>query len=207
MLVSMTSSVPERDVPIAGGRQEHRSDSVILRPLHGDSLDLVTGWLNAPDNLKWLDFGNVRRSLSRLSLSVMAGSRSHLVRLYCSEQDGRPIGVVGVNHISDPSKTGTLWAVRGDRNHGGRQITKRAVATLLHEAFMEHALNSVYTWVVETNSPSIAMVEATGFRRIGTQRACHSMDGQLFGRIHFDIVGNEINRDLVDLKIIEKTSL
>jgi len=165
-----------------------------LRRLEAADLPLVAGWLAAPDNAQWLDFGGGVQTLTPAALGVMNQRDLHQLRLYTDSDGGPPIGIVALSHVSRAFGTAMLWYVLGDKAHGGRGVTTRAVSELLGMAFAELGLVAVNAWTVEHNVPSQRVLERNGFRLIGRQRACHVIDGRRCDRLLFDLVAGQHER-------------
>ncbi len=162
-----------------------------LKPLDSPAvIELVARWLAHKDNYQWLDFGGGRRVPTAAALKIMTQMETHLLRVFTSDEDDVPIGVVGLNNVDRSFKTGTAWVVLGDRSYARQGYATRALSRLLTLAFQELGLHAIHTWVVEHN-PSIRIVERTNFRFIGRQRQCHYIDGQPFDRLLFDLLASE----------------
>ena len=71
-----------------------------------------------------------------------------------------------------------------------RGLATRAVNELLTEAFGA-GLRAIAAWAVDSNTPSIRVLERNGFRLIGRQRRCHVVDGQARDRLLFDLLAAE----------------
>ncbi len=46
-------------------------------------------------------------------------------------------------------------------------------------------------WTVETNTPSLGLLQRLNFRYIGRERRCHYIDGQPYDRLLFDLLASE----------------
>lgn len=153
-------------------------------------LELVARWLVDKQNYQWLDFGNGRQIVTPGLLKIMTQRDTHFLRVFTSDGDDIPIGVVGLNNVDRFFKTATLWVVAGDKASRGRGYATRAVSKMLTLAFQELGLLAVNTWVVEHN-PSIRVAQRVNFRPIGRQRQCHYIDGHAYDRLLFDILASE----------------
>ena len=162
-----------------------------LRRLEAADLPLVAGWLATPDNAQWLDFGGGIQTLTPAALAVMNQRDLHLLRLYSDSGGGSPVGIVALSNVSRAVGTAMLWYVLGDKAHGGRGVTTRAVSDLLGVGFGELGLVAVNAWTVEHNLPSQRVLERNGFRFIGRQRACHVIAGRRYDRLLFDLVAGQ----------------
>lgn len=162
----------------------------LLRLDTPEVLGLAAQWLADKENYQWLDFGNGRQSVTPVLLKIMTQRETHFLRVYTSDGDDTPIGVVGLNNVDRHSKTATLWVVLGNKSFRGRGYATRAVSKMLSLAFQELGLHAVNTWIVEHN-PSIRVAERNNFRLIGRQRQCHYIDGRPYDRLLFDILASE----------------
>lgn len=173
------------------------SSDVQLKPIEGaETIELVAGWLADKSNCQWLDFGDSGRVVTPAALKIMTQRDGHVLRLFTSDQEDRPIGVVGLSNINRHFKTATLWVVLGDKSYARQGYATRACSKMLSYAFRELGLHAVNSWVVESN-PSIHIVKHLNFRFMGLQRQCHSIDGQLRDRFWFDLLDCEHQGDLI----------
>ena len=162
-----------------------------LLPLaSSEILDLVAGWLAQKENYQWLDFGNGRQIVTPALLKIMAQRDTHFLRVYTGDRDDRPIGIVGLNSVDRVFKTGTLWAVAGEKSFSHRGYVSLASSKFLTLAFRDLGLHVVDTWIVDRN-PSVRSLERLNFRFIGRQRQCHTIDGRPYDRLLFDLLASE----------------
>jgi RimJ/RimL family protein N-acetyltransferase len=144
----------------------------------------------AKENHKWLDFGAGKQSLTSEWLKIMTQRETHVIRVYTSDGDDVPIGVVGLDDVNRPFKTARIWVVAGDKSLARQGNATRAMSKMLTHAFQELGLHAVSTWVVDGN-PSLRMIERLGFRFIGRQRQCHYIDGCGYDRLWLDLLASE----------------
>jgi RimJ/RimL family protein N-acetyltransferase len=162
-----------------------------LKPLDSpDLLRLVTGWLNEKDNAQWLDFGDGRQQVSVEWLKIALQRGTYVLRVFTSDVDDLPIGVVGLANIHRHFKTANFWVVLGDRAFAGQGYASRAGIEMLTLAFGELGLHSVHTWIVEHN-PSVRVARNMNFKPIGRQRQCHYIDGRAYDRLWFDVLASD----------------
>src|SRR5580765_7702115 len=107
-----------------------------------EMLDLVAGWLAQKENYQWLDFGNGRQIVTPALLKIMAQREAHFLRVYTWGSDDRPIGIVGLNSVDRVYKTGTLWAVAGEKSFSNRGYVSLASSKLLTLAFRDLGLHA-----------------------------------------------------------------
>ena len=173
---------------IARGLRRH---NMKLLPLDKpELLELAAGWLARKENHQWLDFGNGRPPFTPALLKIMAQRDTHFLRLFTSDRDDVPIGLVGLNNVDRVFKTGTFWGTSGEKSFRNRGHSTLASTTFLALAFRELGLHAINTWAVDHNQ-SIRIIERLGFRFIGRQRQCHYIDGRLCDRLMFDLLASE----------------
>lgn len=162
-----------------------------LKPIDSPELiECVAGWLSVRENYQWLDFGDGRQSLAPAWLKIMTQRDSHLLRVFTSDGEDTPLGVVGLSDINPHFKTARIWVVVGDRSFRARGYGTRATTAMLGVAFRELGLHAVNTWIVDGN-PSLRIAERLQFRFIGRQRHCHYIDGRAQDRLWFDLLDSE----------------
>jgi len=152
--------------------------------------ELVAGWLACKENHQWLDFGNGRQPFTPTLLKIMAQQETHFMRVYTSDRDGTPIGIVGLTHVDRAFKTAMFWGVSGEKSFRNRGYSIIASSKLMTLAFRDLGLHTISTWAVEHN-PSVRIIERLGFRFVGRQRQCHYIDGRLYDRLLFDLLASE----------------
>src|SRR5437879_11601766 len=97
-----------------------------LLPLDSpERIHLVASWLAQKENYQWLDFGDGRQLVSPEWLTIATQRGTHVFRLFTSDVDDAPIGVVGLSNVNRHFKTATLWVVLGDKSYAGRGYASR----------------------------------------------------------------------------------
>jgi RimJ/RimL family protein N-acetyltransferase len=158
-----------------------------------DSLELirlVAGWLAVKENYQWLDFGDGRQLVSPEWLKIAMQRGTHVIRVFTSDVDDRPIGVVGLSNVNPHFKTANIWVVLGNKSYVGQGYASRATSKMLTLGFAELGLRAIHTWIVEHN-PSVHVARHVGFKPIGRQRQCHCIDGRAYDRLWFDLLASE----------------
>jgi len=153
-------------------------------------IELAAGWLKEKENYQWLDFGNGKQILTPSLLKIMTQREAHFLRVYTSDRDDAPIGIVGLNSIDGNFKTATFWGASGEKSFRNRGYSTIASSKLMTLAFRDLGLHAVNTWSVEHN-PSLRTIERLGFRFLGRQRQCHYIDGRPYDRLLFDLLASE----------------
>ncbi len=152
---------------------------------------LVADWLAEKRISRWLDFGNGVQSPSASSLRIMAQKDSHVLRVFTGDEGTAPIGVVGLSNVDRRFRTGMIWIALGERRFSAKGHAIRAAAEMLEIGFAEIGLQAVNAWAVERNHASVRIIERLGFRPIGRQRRCHTIDGQVCDRLWYDMLASE----------------
>jgi RimJ/RimL family protein N-acetyltransferase len=170
-----------------------------LKPLDSpEVIQLAAGWLAQKENYQWLDFGDGRQLVSPQWLKIGMQRGSYVIRVFTSDLEDVPIGIVGLTNVNPSFRTANIWVVLGDRTHGGQGYASRATSRMLTLGFQELGLHAIHTWIVEGN-PSIHVARRVGFRPMGTQRQCHHIDGRAYDRLWFDLLACE-HEELKDVQ-------
>jgi len=165
-----------------------------LLPLaSAELIELAADWLGNPENYKWLDFGNGVQRVTAVTLKIMSQRDIHVFRAFTADDGELPIGVVGLTNVDRNFKTGSLWAVLGNKRYGGS--TTEACAKMLTLGFTELGLQAINAWTLETNRPAQRILERLHFTYIGRQRRCHWIDRRPLDRLLFDLLATE-HRDV-----------
>jgi len=161
-----------------------------LLPLDSPELiALAGGWLSAPENAKWLDFGNGVQRVTPVMLKIMTQRDIHALRVYTADDEETPAGVAGLSNIDRNFKTASVWCVLGNKQYGG--CSARAVSKMLTIAFTELGLAAVSAWTVEINKGGRGVIDRLPFAFIGRLRKCHYIDGKPYDRLLYDMLACE----------------
>src|SRR5256885_10796813 len=92
-----------------------------LRPLSSFAdFELAAAWLQRKENYQWLDFGSSRQGVTPALLKIMVQRQTNFIRLYTSDPDDTPIGIVALTNVDRNMRTGTFWIVAGDKSFRSR---------------------------------------------------------------------------------------
>lgn len=176
---------------IAARTAPHDRHGMRLLPLDAPGVfELAAGWLARKENYQWLDFGNGSQPVTPALLRIMVQRDTHFLRVYTSDTNDEPIGIVALNSINRTVGSATFWGASGDKTFRNRGFGTLAGAKFLTAGFRDLGLHTINTWVVEHN-PSLRIIERLGFRFIGRQRQCHVIDGRTYDRLLFDLLASE----------------
>ncbi|MBA2674451.1 GNAT family protein [Ramlibacter sp.] len=180
--------------PLARTQRYERS-VVSFVPFTLESAEVAGGWLEDPQNHKWLDFGGGRQVLSGRALHYMSKSKDNFIRSMVADHT-RQVGVIGLQHVSSPFRNAMLWGVRPRLRPPARTHAWIEIKQFLELGFRELDLHSVYAWVAESNRLSLANLERVGFKVQGRQRCAHVVDGVMQDRILLDLLASEFEPHL-----------
>jgi RimJ/RimL family protein N-acetyltransferase len=162
-----------------------------LKPIDSpELLHLVAGWLSEKENYQWLDFGDGKQVPSPAWLKIVIQRPTEVLRVFTTDADDVPIGVMGLTEVNRHFKTARIWALVGDKSFRARGYATRASSAMLTYAFEELGLHAVNTPIVEGN-PSVRIAKRLGFQFIGRQRQCHYIDGRPLDKLWFDLLDTE----------------
>ena len=162
-----------------------------VRPIQTHEIERVAGWLQEERNSRWLDFGGGRKSVDAVGLKVMCQRPLHFLRVFTPDDEDRPIGIVGLSNVDRDFGTAEAWGVLGEKEYGRHDLTVRASAQLLEEAFRTLELRSIFAWTVEVNRGGQRLLERLRFRFVGRRRQCHRVNGRLHDRLLYDLLAEE----------------
>ncbi len=163
--------------------------NTLVQPATDDDLPVIVDWLRRPEIAPWLDFGG-GQPVTAAGLKLGRARGVEKLFTFSSDDEGAPLGVVGLSQVHRAFRTAMLWYALGATDRGGRGLTTQAVASVLEIAFDRLELDAVNAWAVETNRPSVRVLEKTGFQLIGRQRRCHRIGDQTHDRLLFDRISN-----------------
>ena len=162
-----------------------------LKPLDTpERLRTVVGWLSEKDNYQWLDFGDGRQTVSPEWLKIAMQRGTIVLRIFTSDGEDAPIGIVGLANVNRHFKTANFLIVLGDRAFAKQGYATRAGLEMLTLGFRELGLHAIHTWIVEHNH-STRLARHLNFKPIGRQRQCHYIDGHAYDRLWFDLLASE----------------
>jgi|SRR6266853_1695064 len=163
-----------------------------------ERIQLVASWLAEKENYQWLELGDGRQLMSVEWLTIAVQRKSYALRLFTSDVDDRPIGVVALSNINEQFKTANIWVVVGDKSYASRGQASVAGSRMLTIGFKELGLEAIHTWIVDHNQ-SVRMAKRLKFRLIGRQRQSHCINGRVYDRLWFDLLASE-HEEISDVK-------
>lgn len=163
-----------------------------LREPGRKDVDLIETWFAQPEISQWFDFGLGRQQLSGLALQIMLQSKRHHILMFGCAGHETASGLVAVSDVTHSFGTGSFWVLRDASRPTYTGMTHDASITIIQNAFMRYRLHCITAWVVEDNARSQHLLERIGFRRIGTQRACHVAGDKYVGRVLYDLIPTDL---------------
>ena len=162
-----------------------------LKPIDSpELLNLAAAWLAREEDSQWLHPRNAAQAVTPEWLKIAIQRGGDVLRLFTTDENEVPIGVVGLSEVDRNFRTARGWVLVGDKSFHARGYATRAASKMLTFAFRELGLHAVNTWIVEGN-PSVRIAKRLNFRLIGRQRECHYIDGEAHDRLWFDLLDSE----------------
>jgi RimJ/RimL family protein N-acetyltransferase len=157
-----------------------------IEELAPDHFALVARWLSRPDVNRWLtsDWRNRRVDATLIAITV----RNRRNRLFLVRHDGDPCGLVSLADVDSVDRTAMVWYALGEPTHAGHGVSSAAVLQLVHLAFDQMQLQSIYAWIMEDNVASQRVLEKAGFSPAGRIRRATCSGERQVDRVYFDIV-------------------
>jgi RimJ/RimL family protein N-acetyltransferase len=162
-------------------------DAYWVRSPDRQDVDLIEAWFAQPRINQWFDFGLGRQQLSALALQLMLLSDRHHILMFGCAGHETASGLVAVSDITHTFGTGSFWVLRDASRPVYAGITYDASLRIIHDTFKRYEMRCITAWAVQNNVRSQRLLKRIGFRRIGIQRACHLIGGQLRGRVLYDL--------------------
>jgi len=162
-----------------------------LRRIDGpELLELAARWLAREEDSQWFHPRNPRQAVSPEWLKIVIQRGDDVLRVFTTDKNEVPIGVVGLSEVDRNFRTARIWVLVGDKSFHARGYATRAASKMLTIAFHELGVHAVNTWIVEGN-PSVRIAKRLNFRLIGRQRECHYIEGKVYDRLWFDLLDSE----------------
>ena len=164
---------------------------MLLRPLDMADLPSVATWFAEEEVRQMLDGGRDTQASAMSFVEALTERDSTECRLFTSDLNNFPIGIVGFSRISHSFNSAQLWFILGEREFCGRGYTSRAVSKMLTLGFSQLGLHSVTAWTIEHHIASLRVLQRNNFCLIGRQRQAHMIHGRTVDRLLFDLLITE----------------
>jgi RimJ/RimL family protein N-acetyltransferase len=157
---------------------------VYLRPVSRADIPLVLKWGNDPE-LRWLSSerylpgDEIQAEQWLTSLHKQTDRMSLILCL----NNGRAIGLLGINGIDWRNRLAMTEAIIGERQFWGKGYGSEAKMLLLQHAFLTLNLRKVHAVVFQFNERSLAHNKKCGYKVEGVQRQHVFKNGEYHDRI------------------------
>jgi RimJ/RimL family protein N-acetyltransferase len=163
---------------------------ITLKELKPEQFELATSWLSKKEINQWLTAEWRERTITAPVLAMAVRNRRN--RIFVVHYRGQACGLACLADIDTLDRTAMVWYLLGEPSLAGQGVTSEAVRQLARVAFREMALESVYAWTMEGNTPSQRVLQKAGFTPAGRIRhATRSAERQV-DRLYFDLVRDDI---------------
>src|SRR5438270_11808906 len=93
----------------------------------------------------------MRKDVTPAMLNIFVQHQTNFIRLYTSDADDTPIGIVALTNVDRNMRTGTFWIVAGDKSFRSRGWVRIAASRFLSLAFRVLGLQILNSWFVVPN--------------------------------------------------------
>jgi diamine N-acetyltransferase len=170
------------------------NNDVFLRKVMLADAGLIAGWFNDTENVKYMSTyvrcNKHSKETVEEEISVSNERYEHLF-MVCLAGNGRPIGTAGIDDIDPYDNRGEIFFLIGEKDEKGKGHGKTIVRLLLDYAFKELGMNSLFATAAVKNEPSIALLNKSGFTKIGVRREYNNIDGVYVDEVFFDMTADE----------------
>jgi diamine N-acetyltransferase len=170
------------------------NNSVFLRKIMPADAGLIAGWFNDKENVKYMSTYVRCKIHSKESVEEeirTSDERYEHLFTVCLAGSGRPIGTAGIDDIDPADKRGELFFLIGEKDEKGKGHGREIIRQLLAYAFREAGLNSLFATAAIKNGAAIALLEKSGFRKIGVRRQYNNIDGIYVDEVFYDMTTDE----------------
>ena len=174
------------------------SERLLLRAIEESDLEMIHQWSNDPriashlaaihlpssfyQQKKWFEDMQSQKDTFRLAIQLI--------------EDGTLLGYIGLWHINWFDRIAEFGFLIGDPENHGKGYGTEATRALIRYAFETLDLMRIYTFVLETNLPSLRSCEKSGFKVEGLARSHAFRDGK---RVNVVLLG-VLREDFYNLK-------
>lgn len=161
-----------------------------IRELNEDDCLLVSQWIADPEINQWLYAEWRGRPVSDKLIKIAANGPKNEMRL--ALVDDMPYGLICIGGIEQKDRSGVIWYLRGSgvARHPGAMV--EAVKLVCKDVFENCGLESISGSLQAANEPSRKVLEAVGFKPVGTMRRAFCVDGQFVDRKVFDLLPSDL---------------
>ncbi len=190
------------------GRPERRSRPVInitgekvcLGPAAREHVPLVARWTNdfavtvlAGDDLRPRSLEAYEADYERTSKADNAHGAWFVIY---ERATLRPIGEVGLRHISPVHRAAALGIYIGEKDCWGKGYGTEAVILTLDYGFTVLGLHNVMLTTFSYNERAIRAYTRAGFREFGRRRECVRLGNRLYDDVYMDCLASEFTSPL-----------
>ena len=161
---------------------------VELRPVENDDAPLIHRWQNDPE--VWWSMDSDRPfSLPDVRDDIARSRREE--HPFIVTVDGRPVGRIGLSHLSARNRSCSLSPVVGEPDLWAQGYARDALMTMLKYAFERLDLHLVHVRTFAANDRLIEVYEGCGFVREAQLRDRSWKDGRWFDHVEMSVTREE----------------
>lgn len=151
-----------------------KSDKVFLRAVEPDDLLVLLNWENTTD---YWDISHTLAPFSETVLKhyVQSAQDIYAVRqvrlIICENESQKPVGAVDLFDF-EPRHQRASIGILIDPKYRNKKYAASAIDLVKQYALEIIGIRNLFACMIETNLPSIALFEKTGFVRSGCRKQC-----------------------------------
>lgn len=161
--------------------------SLSLRPIEESAAEKFAEWFSDLEVSRWLssvpDGCTVGRELEWIKKAA-TDPISYTWGIFIGDDI---IGNCSLNKIDSYARNAMGGMVIADRRYWNCGIATAAARAMLHFAFEQMNLRTVYSWVFEPNEASLKHIKKLGFQQYGLKPDAIFANGQYYGSVEFFI--------------------
>ena len=146
-----------------------KGEQIYLRPIIKEDITFLNRWKNEEEVYKYLGGGFMPTSIDQQEkwMDSIIDTSGNNKRFIICEQEGKPIGMIGLYNINWIHRTSEIGVYIGEKDVRGRGYGKEAC--MLIEKFAKNYLNlrKIKLSVVLENEIALNMWKSLGYKKVG----------------------------------------
>lgn len=173
-----------------------KGELTYLTALEPENSETIRAWINDPDTHRWMLSGHIpvsmqeERAFFASTEAERADGTAYRFEIHAGD-DGRLLGVCGIEHVSLLHRHGELGVFIGSRDERGKGFGGDSLRTLTRFAFDTLGFHSLRITVLGGNTRARALYGRLGFKETGTDREAWYLNGVFEDLVRLDMLESE----------------
>ncbi|MHB1017211.1 MAG: GNAT family N-acetyltransferase [Coriobacteriia bacterium] len=173
-----------------------RGTAIYLTRFDAANAEQARAWLNDPDVNEWMLSGQLPISRAQevgfheLTERQWNEGTAYRFEIHAAD-DGRLIGIIGLDSVSLLHRTGEVGIFIGSRSDQNRGYGRDAIVTLLRFGFDALGLHRIAIKANAENARAVHLYSSIGFTETGSEREAVFMRGRFRNHVCFDMLEGE----------------